>query len=672
MPVYSAKSISAKHLIGGVGIRYKAVEADGKAYYHGVSEPGVYRYNPINFLFCTTEVDLVNYPYFCIEYRTNSKCEVLDITLGTQNGESWLKNRSKMAADGEWHKEFFSIYDMTGGAGVPEKNDTGVYINIKPFGTGSLIVLAEQGYFDIRYIGCFTSADEAKEHVFTDTDEVLEAPKADVFWQKADKGVISKYMNETDALIDEILSSPTTVDVTGRRYYVSSTGDDNNDGLSPDAPWKSMEKVNGFEFEKGDGVFFKRGDIWRIEIELRTQSGVTYSAYGAGAKPKIIASADGSGEDKWIETEYPGVYAYTKKIPAVKRNVGTVVFDGGRAWGIKVLKKTNGNRLDNGTVFNGIESYSISERPLKDHGGLVGDLEFYHNRDDDTLYLCSKEGNPGKRFKSIEISRKGLAVYMNSEDIVIDNLEIVGAGTHGIGGQSVKNVTVQYCVLKWIGGTVQTFENREFGLRYGNAIESYGNAENFTIRYCYASQVYDCCYTVQCGSKATFKDVHMYKNVAEFCNTGLEIWQGGGLLENMNLHDNYTRFSGYGYSHQRPRKDGNFFYGASNTSSTYINNNVCGNVNCFSSKYALLAAATGPKQYNFHDNLYILEKGKYIGGITPNPGIGRGRMVDVEYTEEELSYAVYNGFERGGRFYYTEPELLGNMYDLYTVQKQKV
>ena len=52
-------------------------------------------------------------------------------------------------------------------------------------------------------------------------------------------------------------------DYAGTTYYVSSSlGDDGNDGLSIDTPWKSLNKVNTVNFLPGDKILFKAGDIW--------------------------------------------------------------------------------------------------------------------------------------------------------------------------------------------------------------------------------------------------------------------------------------------------------------------------------------------------------------------------------------------------------------------------
>lgn len=486
--------------------------------------------------------------------------------------------------------------------------------------------------------------------------------------ERANRELIDKYIAETEALIDEIENSPTTVEVTGTKYYVAADGNDENDGLTPETAWKTIEKVNEYKYKYGDGVFFKRGDSWRQTYALRTTKGVTYSAYGEGPKPRIVASVDGAGADKWEKTEYDNIYRFVEKIPGKERDVGVIVFDGGKAWGIQIQKTKEGNRHEIGRVFNGIEWFDTTVGPFEDQRDLDNNLEFYHNWEEETLYLYCKAGNPGEVFKTIEIVDRGHGIELRGNmDVVIDNLEIYGAGSHGIGGGDLFNVTVQYCTLKWIGGSIQGkyIFNRNYGVRFGNAVESYGSSDHFTIHHCYASHVYDCCWTVQFGGAAIMRNVAMYKNVAEFCNTGLEVWQNGGLLENMKLHDNYTRYNGYGWSHQRANKDANFFYGADAVARVNRNNEVFNNINYLSQKFVLLARPTGKEHYNFHDNLYIMEEGKFLGGITEHPATSSGELKrDVPYDAENIERTQAEGFEPGSKFYVCDAEILGDMYKL--------
>lgn len=82
---------------------------------------------------------------------------------------------------------------------------------------------------------------------------------------------------------------------TETAYYVSNSGNDQNDGRSPDSAWATLDRVNAASLKYGDAVFFERGGVWR-DTTVETKEGVTYSAYGEGAKPRICASPENGGD----------------------------------------------------------------------------------------------------------------------------------------------------------------------------------------------------------------------------------------------------------------------------------------------------------------------------------------------------------------------------------------
>ncbi len=492
-------------------------------------------------------------------------------------------------------------------------------------------------------------------------------------YARASDDLINKYMAEADALIEEIKNSPTNVVVEGRTYYVSSSmGDDNNDGRSPMTAWKTIEKVNSMTFKSGDGVFFKRGDTFRFVGSLKAQSGVTYSAYGEGAKPLFMCSLDASGTDNWLETNIKNVYVYAKAPGGDDRDIGTIIFDGGRAWGIMVTAMKNGFRLYNGPVFNGIDPiYDIPTSVFKGPESLKGNLEFYHDRANDILYLYCENGNPGDVFTSIELLDDDAGILLvndtatrRAHDITIDNIAIYGA-SYGVSGQSVANITIQYCTFEWIGGNVQMGSYEFSGdqvTRYGNAIESYGSCDNFIIRYNYASQVYDCCWTAQSGGNSIINGLQIYKNVAEYANTGSEVWTNGAVT-NMKIYDNYDRYIGYGFSHQRPGAGphGSFFYGGG--SIPYCeNNDIMNNVYMFAGANANSVKASGPKHFNFHDNVYVMENGTKLGTLPEDPSKPTGTRISYDYTRKNVEFHTNSGWERGSIFYYTGAKGTEKMY----------
>lgn len=671
--VFGPKALFGEMIFSSEGVIVEQKAEGDKTFINCVAAPGQYANGSLQCSFAPLTFFMMEYPYVRVSYRTNSHSSVIDTTTRSSSaGESWGDSHPSCDSNEKWNDLYIDLNTIKGGGGLA-RTDEYVTLVLKPFGAGTQN-LSKNEYFDIEYIAFFKTKAEAEAYKYEGEGDYVSDVSSLVenfFFREASEDDINKYLAEADKLVEEIKNSTTNVEVTGTKYYVSASGNDTNDGKSPDTPWRTIERVNKANLKASDGVFFKRGESFRTVESLNTVTGVTYSAYGDGAKPMIVASVDGGDADMWIETEYRGIYKFAEELPP-ERDVGTIVFDGGDAWGIQVQQTPKSNkRLANGNVYNGIEfsnDLSLSGKPWGTLDKmLVNNLEFYHDWDTNTLYLYSPNGNPAEIFESVEIVDKGHAISGSGVDVTIDNIAIFGTGSHGIGFGNVKNLEVRYCEFHWIGGSIQgkTLFDRDIGVRYGNAVESYGSSDNFKIHHCFASQVYDCCWTVQAGSGADMNNIQMYSNVSEFCNTGLEVWNSAGSITNMKLYDNYTRYNGYGWSHQRPNKDGNFFYGASATDNVYENNDVYNNVNLFAECNALLVAATGANQYNFHDNVYFMESNKKIGGISANPGQGVGGQIKANYNEENLKRFAATGFEPDSKFYYTAPNPFENMYDLY-------
>lgn len=95
------------------------------------------------------------------------------------------------------------------------------------------------------------------------------------------------------------------MNTTGRVFYVSaSLGNDDNDGLSPEWPWRGLERVNATPLGPGDRVLFKRGDTWRGQLVPQSgQKGapITYGAYGEGDKPVLLGSVSRSDPGDWCD-----------------------------------------------------------------------------------------------------------------------------------------------------------------------------------------------------------------------------------------------------------------------------------------------------------------------------------------------------------------------------------
>ena len=93
-------------------------------------------------------------------------------------------------------------------------------------------------------------------------------------------------------------------------YYVDAEhGSDSNNGTSPTAAWKSINKLNQQKFLPGDAIFFRRGQIWREQLNLQSsgevQRPITIDAYGEGSLPEI-SGADLAPPEGWTACQSCG------------------------------------------------------------------------------------------------------------------------------------------------------------------------------------------------------------------------------------------------------------------------------------------------------------------------------------------------------------------------------
>lgn len=100
------------------------------------------------------------------------------------------------------------------------------------------------------------------------------------------------------ALLAALSSTQPAAAATGTTFYVDSqTGDDQNSGTSPSAPWQSLAKVDATTFQPGDQILLADGSEWSgVSLAPQgsgdTSADITIGNYGSGALPRI----DGAGQ----------------------------------------------------------------------------------------------------------------------------------------------------------------------------------------------------------------------------------------------------------------------------------------------------------------------------------------------------------------------------------------
>ncbi len=85
------------------------------------------------------------------------------------------------------------------------------------------------------------------------------------------------------------IARPVQATPQAQTYYVSTTGSDENDGLSEAAPFATVGKINSLDLQPGDSVLFKCGEVWRADPLIITQSGATDTPITFGTYPADCA-----------------------------------------------------------------------------------------------------------------------------------------------------------------------------------------------------------------------------------------------------------------------------------------------------------------------------------------------------------------------------------------------
>ena len=123
------------------------------------------------------------------------------------------------------------------------------------------------------------------------TDHVLPDDRFELlYWSELGNAQIaSKKMRSIENI--SVKNSVTKYGGNGQVYYVSTSGNDKNDGKSKGRPFRTVDKAQ-LVVQPGDYVLLKRGDFFAntyIDTQKSGRKGayITFGAYGTGSKPII-------------------------------------------------------------------------------------------------------------------------------------------------------------------------------------------------------------------------------------------------------------------------------------------------------------------------------------------------------------------------------------------------
>lgn len=259
-------------------------------------------------------------------------------------------------------------------------------------------------------------------------------------------------------------------------YFVDATkGNDSNSGLSENAPWKTISKVNNTSFAPGDIILFKRGEIWRENLNPRSSGSpanpILFDAYGSGPLPKIFGSDSRSGSQSWVQ-ESNSIW-YTPNV----------------TWEPKML------------FHDGVGSQRKATK-----SSLSSNWDWWYDSSQGRVY-CYLPHNPGQyavelsrrdgigfayahyiTIKNLEIAYANFGIaFWGGSNWVIDNVYIHDVAVNGIhGNNQARNITIQNSVIddwNW-NGYRKPFGAGEAFMGYGiQVISSTANeSDNWIIK----------------------------------------------------------------------------------------------------------------------------------------------------------------------------------------------
>lgn len=220
---------------------------------------------------------------------------------------------------------------------------------------------------------------------------------------------------------------------TSRTYYVSSSaGSDTNDGLSPEKPFQTIEKLNSLTFVPGDHILFKTGDTF-VGMFRPSGSGmegapIVAASYGDGARPILQPDPNGT---------FSFVLGANSSNTAARKVNGTIWLENVDHWEIRGLELHDPSYDPNFYETGTLEVYNAAIRVVNIDQGDLSHYVF----DDLVIHGFRGPGtNPGKTSGGIQFNvgtQANVPVPSCFVDVSITNCEIYQCGRDGINSLSV-------------------------------------------------------------------------------------------------------------------------------------------------------------------------------------------------------------------------------------------
>lgn len=345
-------------------------------------------------------------------------------------------------------------------------------------------------------------------------------------------------------------------------FYVSASGSDSADGLTPETAWATIQMVNSALPADRSTVLFRRNDTFYGEFA--PPFGCEVGAYGKGDRPVLTMFKLLNRPEGWIE-DSPSVWRIDLGSPdthdgytaTANANIGYLMVDGAVQPALK---------------------FQLSD--------LSAPWDFWCDIDNHMLYIAAS-ANPttlAGDIKAAPHGDTGRIIYCTKGSNDIHDVHVTGTGGCGIAGVA-PDVHIHDCLIDYIGGSELLDGTRR---RYGNGIENWVNVKRWLIEDNEIAEVYDVAWSPQgrAGKSGSWEDITFRNNHIHDCNQSLEFWSTGsgaaGGFQRILVEGNLCERAGYSsFSDVRPDQDVRVHlltYGWQTPADITIQNNVFNDV----------------------------------------------------------------------------------------------
>jgi hypothetical protein len=399
------------------------------------------------------------------------------------------------------------------------------------------------------------------------------------------------------------------------RYYVSSSGDDNNPGTI-EKPWLSIDKVNSVDLDPGDTVFFEANKVFKGTIRLDSMDigdenmRVVIGSYGdgkaiidGGKTSALVAERSKFLTIRDLKFRGNGRKEGNTEDGVLIRKSNTVNVDHIEVYGFQ----HSGLHINDGddTRITNVYAHDNGFAGIHVTGSKMNDSVSYSNHN---LYIgyCVAENNPGD--PTVFNNQSGNGILASSvENGIIEYCEAFnngwdmlwdGNGPVGIWIWDCTNFIIQYCI---------SHDNRTHsGARDGGGFDLDGGVSNSVIQYCLSFN--------NEGSGIGLYDFGAAKP-----------WQNNTIRYNISQNDGKTHDGSLGiWKAERATMRNCEIY-----NNTFYNKNPEGNV---------LWLCTNNKGFNFRNNIFIYT-GRFLYG---------GHYIKDEVFQGNAYWNLKGGFDIDG------------------------